>query len=420
MHKKSTILSCLLLLACCCMAQPVSDMVRRKLIDQYNYRLVHFSLVAGTKAQEAFNDAFYNYAVKYNIYDTTYDRVKTSIPASLYKTKAICDEIESIKSKSIPLNVKDLLPYYLAELVADEKEAGRADVFLYPQLNAFYNKRNTEQRENFKLFKVVLAKTLEYKLKKLEGTNSNDTFSSKKTIFKRMTEWIVEHATLVVAAILILIWFVSAGASSNTDTKIRLVNKKIDALTNQSGNKNQQLLNERNEERLQKLEAETFAGVWAAYLELKDHTDKLTARLKLIETKQPAAAEKKKETTVVLQPFVVSTSAGTVAQKKLFFPVPDKKTGHFRAVLGKDSISGYTVYQFAIDAKDVKKAAFSLIRTPQVEAAVLNFPESYLLHACDTEGTPGINKKIETITAGVAQLDGDYWTIQKKALIRYV
>jgi hypothetical protein len=417
MYQKSTILFIMLLLAYCCTAQRVSDMVRSKLIDQYNYCIIHFALVAGTKAQETFNDAFYGYALKYNIYDTTYDRIMTSIPAYLHKTKDMCKEIESMKLKPAFVSTQELLPHYLAEMVADEKNDSNSNEWLYPQLNGFYTKRNTEQKENFTAFKEALKRKLEQKLK---GTNNDTTFSSKNTIVKRMTEWILEHATLVVLALLVIIWLVSSGASSNTDTKIRLVNKKIDALAEQSGNKNQQLLNERNEERLQKLESETFAGVWAAYLELKAHTDQLTARLKLIETKQPPAPEKKKETTTTFQPTAASTHAASATQRKLFFPVPDKKNGHFRAVLGKDNISGYTVYQFVIDAKDVTKATFSLIRTPQVEAAVLNFPESYLLHACNTEGTPGMNKKIGTIDAGVVQLEGDYWVIQKKALIRYV
>jgi hypothetical protein len=419
MQKKITILLLLSMLCCCCLAQPLSNAVRNRVIDQYNYYVVHYSLVAGTQAQIAFNDAFYSYAAKYNIYDTSYDRIKTSIPAYLQKTRALCSEIDSMKLKTDFVAYKDLLPHYLAEFAADERDSSNKHILQYPQLNTFYNKWKIEKREKFAAFKEQLKRHLQSKIKKLAGKKSVNLLSSQNKIFKRMTEWILGHATLVVAGLLVLLWFVAATASGNTNTKIAAVNKKIEKLAEAKSNTNQQLLNARNEDRLQKLEAESFAGVWAAYLELKDHTDKLTARLKLIETKQPAT-EKKKETTVTLQPITSSTPTDATTQKKIFFPVPDKKTGHFRAVLGKDNISGYTVYQFAIDAKEDKKALFSLIKTPQVEAAVLNFPESYLLHACETEGTPGINKKIETIASGEAQLDGDYWTIQKKALIRYV
>jgi hypothetical protein len=51
---------------------------------------------------------------------------------------------------------------------------------------------------------------------------------------------------------------------------------------------------------------------------------------------------------------------------------------------------------------------------------VLNFPQSYLRHTSDTEGTPGINKKIEVVQPGEAERQENYWIITKKGVIRYV
>jgi hypothetical protein len=402
---------------------------QESIVDLYNYHTVRFALVSGTKYESDFDAAYRNYASKYGISGITFDRIKSSIPATLPKTKKICAEIESIKTSFLPVTDIAVLPQYLVETAYKETDYSGSPK--YPELDAMYRKKMAADEQSFSLFKTTLTKTLKQAVKTEASAGNGTPYSSKKKT-STMADWITEHITLVVAGIIFLIWLSYIISSGKAETKIivaqnkmkEIVNAEIkkyelQAVSRKAIDKNQEVLNKLNEERLQKLEDATFGGVWAAYLELKEQTGQLLQKVKRLEAKAAGGKADFVSTSTATQQKTASPESDATG-RQLFFPVPDKKTGQFRSVLGKDSIAGYSVYQFVIDAKDENRASFSLIKTEKVQTAVLNFPEAYLLHACEAEGVPGISKKIEPLVQGIARHEGDYWIIEQKAKIRYV
>lgn len=172
-------------------------------------------------------------------------------------------------------------------------------------------------------------------------------------------------------------------------------------------------INQAQEPRILELEQVVVGGIWGLYLEVKDDLEKMKVRL------HEAEEVLQKSGAVVSPTKLKITPAATDGLKRLFFPLPDQKTGQFRASLGKDTISSYSIYQFNLTPEG-NTATFQLLDSPTVEAMVLNFPQSYLRHTSDTEGTPGINKKIEVVQPGEAERQENYWIITKKGVIRYV
>lgn len=106
-------------------------------------------------------------------------------------------------------------------------------------------------------------------------------------------------------------------------------------------------------------------------------------------------------------------------KQRIFMPLPDRNKGGFRKMQGKDKPASTSTYVLEIDPEQPNKAHFYLLENQQVEQLALNFSDSYL-QPCIAKGIFAINKKINRIAPGIAELQGDYWVIIEKAQIEYV
>jgi hypothetical protein len=421
MSQRLTIISLFCVLPWKGQAQNISRPLLHKAVDYYHFMMVRFILGFDKGGLDAFQHSFSRSAIT----DTTFSRIHTAIPPQKEKVLQLSDEIESIKSYYPIEEPAAKLPLHLATLVHNDKITDQQDEYRYPMLHRYY--MQFRGHANF----ILLQKVINTRLHAMVSVTTNEkqyepsSYSHLKT--NNMIDWITEHAGGFIIFFLILLWYVTAYIKSNTAVQIMDMKKQFEQqakakdisqirdLTIQAGT---EIINLQNvvgvqHQRLLELEQQAIGGIWGAYLEVKDDVQKVSTRLQQAED----ALRKLGARSSPAQPSVTPLSADGL--RRLFFPLPDQKTGQFRASLGKDNISSYSIYQFNLSPEG-NKATFQLLASPEVEAMVLNFPQSYLRHTSDTEGTPGINKKIEVVQPGEAERQENYWIITKKGVIRYV
>ncbi len=426
MTGKHTIIAFLLSIPWSVMAQRPPQALLDRAVDYYNYMMVRFILGYKTGGLNRFQTAF-DQSGK-NIPDTSYSRTRAAIPKEKKEVIALCDEIETMKEHYPTDRGLSGMAVYIAGYANYQKSDTHSSGYMYPLLYRYY-----KQFSNTTSFRTH-QQNMQDQLSKMAQAYPADNDQTDKKIFpgtqknRTMIDYITEHAGGFVLLIFGLLWYVSASVKSSTQVKLNTLKKELTehqvTLTDVRSIRdlgisaateilNLQTISQTQEKRLQEVEEMSHGGIWAAYLELKDELQKINARL------QQAEAAVRKSGSLPSTTLSQKSAMPADGLKRIFFPLPDQKTGQFRAVLGKDSISAYSIYQFNL-APEGDRASFQLLASPEVEAMVLNFPQSYLRFTYDTEGVPGINKKIEPIKPGEAVLEDKYWVIQKKGVIRYV
>jgi hypothetical protein len=367
---------------------------------------------------------FDEYSQKYGDSDTTYRRIRNSIPGQLDRIRMLCDEIDSIKIRMKTGLALENLPYYLVYSVYTEDYSSYSSRNKFPLLNEFYGYYEKNGGKKFTNFKYQLFNKLKNSLYTKPGSGVSKPVAKDKGPGKLYT-WVLKNLVWVLAVMLLFIFYL-LDITSTTNNKAEGDRQSLTGL--QTSHKKtadqlsalqvkltqQKTISERNEKRMLAFEELTAGTSALDILNLKEKVAALEKELLKVSSNKNSSAVKPPDT---------AATNGTVTppndQQLLYFPAPDKKNGHFRVIMGKESIQGYSIYQFRIDRNNNKTAMFQLIDNPQVEAAVLNFPELYLHYACKTKGDNTTAKRIKTVKQGIALLEGDDWIIKQQAEIVY-
>lgn len=412
--------------ACSCLAQLESNTVEResairRTINRFNFATVSYFL---KNDLWKFNNTFTRYGELNSSgdTDTTYNWIKKSIPLQRTDIAELCDEIERMKS-NLPEKIDSLFINYLVFSIHSEGLPSDPSGFRYRVLDSFY--RREGDVEAFSNYRYDLRPKLIAAWKKdLIDPDLPLEQNSRNRLIKWFKDHIVESFGLISLFVLSFLLLMRSKVKSNSKVLQNLafdVEEKIGKLTKllqqlkvkQDG---QHRINEGNEIRF--LELSEFSLAISG-----EDFSKLDKRVGLIENYLVQEIERTGITSTTLTTGKIkkqtSDSEKFESQQVLFFPVPDKRTGYFRTIMGKERIQGYSVYQVTIDKSNAKSAMFELIQNSQVETAALNFPELYLFHACKIQGDHTSAKRIRTIKPGNLVLDGDLWIIKEKSVICY-
>ena len=392
--------------------------------DRFNYSFIRYVITNLSTQLNDFDNLFEEYSQKYGDNDTTYRRIRNSIPGELGKIQMLCDQIDSIKIQLPAGQTLDNLPYYLVYSFFTENYSSYSNRSKFPLLNEFYGYFETKGGKKFKKFKYHLFNKLKNSLYANPDTGVNKSGRKDREQGKFHT-WILKNLMWILIGIVLVIFYLLGTVSAATNrtgsdrsslAQLRTDHEKTEGQLSvlQVKFTQQKIISERNEKRMLAFEEVTAGTSAQDILSLKEKVAALEKELLKISSNKNSSEMK--------QP-PAETANGTAPrsrnQQLLYFPAPDKKNGHFRVVMGKETIQGYSVYQFSIDRNNSKNAFFQLIDNPQVEAAVLNFPELYLHYACKTKGDNTTAKRIKTVKPGIALLEGDDWIIKEQAEIVY-
>ena len=409
--------------ACTCFAQPNQEAVS-KTVDRYNYAVVRYLLRNGSAKQQVFDNNFYAFSKKYGGSDTTYSRIRKSIPTDQYKTTQLSAEIENIKSRQNNIANLSRFASDIVYKLFNEKQRDNSYQFKYPFLNAFYIAENTSNYRQFQTFK----ETLYQKLQKGIADDSETSVTSYRAYEGLPNErssdtWVSNNLMGILFVFLLTFIVILWLMRGKIRRELGVVNDLEEGYNNilvaisgvSSKQEQQQKLAAQNGKRLRMLEEKE-----AVYMQ---ENVQLKSRIDTIEKAMLHLSEKLQSSSSKIQESTEKRNGGkeppTDKTQVVFFPGPDRDTARFDVKMGSYQALKFSIYQFTLDNNDSKKATFCLIPGLNVENRVLQFPDLYLQHVCDAKGTFGINKRIRMLKPGIATRENDYWIIKEKLVICY-
>lgn len=392
----------------------ISNALINKAIDTFNYSIVKY--ITSDSKHKDFEKNYKASNQGEDIENRILNAIKDSV-LNLEEGKNVSKEINEFKKQNHSFQTKEeLIKYLTYEVFVDGKNQYCSHFFLTRSTEN--SKPNSDLQKNLDKIKAEILAISEPETVKVpllkNATNAERIRKEKDTVnFSNRNYEIRNSSSGIFKWLWLLPLFCFFGLSAYVNEKF----KKIKAKDKGNYIQYEKWIEQAKDELRERINAAKPLSSAQNLSGNNQHQDiiELTERISILELK---LQNYNKEAPISIKPEMNTGNKSENQNTKLYFPVPDRN-GFFNNSQGRAESSSVSAYEFSIDLNNPNKAAFKIIDKPDVIQNAINSPDNYLIPVCKMNIQPTPGKKIRKIVPGVAELQGNNWSIIEKSLIEF-